>query len=200
MEKEGIDTDSDHVLPMVMLTVMRAKMPLLVANLAYIRRFRCRHRMDGYAEYSMTTLIAAVQTIINLDTKHPIILFPEQDMRLKKSTSFVQPLSDLTSNILNNVTSFPKNVSLAFKDTFTLRSARIQASSSSSLTNINKDAGRRKSSFIDINTPLLDDDLEMQAFQERILATNNVEDLTLGEVTQMFIDYKRLLAALQHRK
>ena len=200
MEKEGINTDSDHVLPIVMLIVMRAKVPLLVANLAYIKRFRCRHRIDGYSEYSMTTLIAAVQTIINIDTKHPIILFPEQDPRLKKSTSFVQPLSDLTSNILNNVTSFPKNVSLAFKDTFTLRSARIKTSSSSSLANINSDVGRRKSSFIEVNTPLLDDDFEMQVFQERILATNNVEDLTLGEVAQMFVDYKRLLAALQHRK
>lgn len=200
MEQEEISTDSDHVLPMVMLTVMRARVPLLVANLAYIRRFRCRHCVDGQAEYAMTTLVAAIQTIINLDTKHPITLFPEQDMRLKKSTSFVQPLSDLTSNFFNNVTSFPKNVSLAVRDTFTLRSARIKASSSSSLTNVNRDSGRRKSSFIEIDVPLLDDDMEMQAFQERILAMNSVENLTLADVAQMFVDYKRLLAALQHRK
>ena len=113
MEGEGITTDSDHILPLVMLTVMRARVPLLVANLAYIRRFRCRHRIDGNAEYSMTTPdCTGPETIVNIDTKHPIILFPEHDMRLeKKSTSFVQPLSDLTSNILNNVTAFPAGTS-----------------------------------------------------------------------------------------
>ena len=82
-----------------------------------------------------------------------------------------------------------------------MRSARIKSGSSSSIANVSQgDVGRRKSSFVEISAPILDDDSELRALQERILATNNVEDLTLGEVAQMFIDYKRLLASLQYKK
>lgn len=194
----GILTDSDHVIPMVMYTLVSAKAPLLVANLAYIRRFRCRHRIDGESLFSLTTVIAAVQSISNLNTKHPEALFPDdEDAVLKKSASMtlVQPISDLTQNVYKTFISIPTNFTMAVTDTLKLRSVRLKSSSSSSTCPV-----RRQSSFVNVEPSSLGGDGQAKAFQERILATNSVDELTLGDVAHMFLDYKRLLASIHYDK
>lgn len=195
----GILTDNDHVIPMVMYTLVNAKAPLLIANLAYIRRFRCKHRIDGESLFSLTTVIAAVQSIFNLNSKHPEVLFPDDDSNvvLKKSTSmtFVQPITDLTQNVYKTFVSIPTNFTMAVTDTLRLRSVRLKSSSSSSTC-----AARRQSSFVNVEPSFVGGDAQTMAFQERILATNSVDELTMGDVAQMFLEYKRLLASIQYDK
>lgn len=72
---------NDHLLPSLILTVIRANPPNLIANIKYIMRFRNQTELDkGPNQYCITNMISAVSFIYNM-TPRSLTLSDEEKIK-----------------------------------------------------------------------------------------------------------------------
>lgn len=201
MECNEIPVDGDHLIPMLSDSIVVLRPKLLISNLAFARRFRCRHCIDGKARYAMTSFAVAIQGILNesgvvegtdsamLDALLPFPAdhFPRDSIMQTGGTSLedrvgslltLRPISDFSASLVNSFTAIPRQLTAVMTQTF-------RSSSSSTALLHNGDEMRPKRRL---------EGRSLDAFQERILSCNSVEDLSVADVRDMLVDYKRLLA------
>lgn len=174
--------DGDHLIPRLVDAMQKCRPRLLITNMSFIRRFRCRHALDGKARYAMTSFAVAIQSILEesgaKDDGQQLakLLLPPISSQLRtsavasgfmgKGLLALQPITDFSHSLVHGFTSFPRQV--------------MTAISGSSAATANT------------RTPN-----QLDAFQERMLSCNSVEELSVADAEELLADYKRLLA--KHR-
>ncbi|KAJ3156803.1 hypothetical protein HDU86_003569 [Geranomyces michiganensis] len=72
---------NDHLLPVLILTILRANPPNLIANIKYIMRFRNQAELEkGNNQFCVTNMMSAVSFIYNMSAKS-LTLTPEEAAR-----------------------------------------------------------------------------------------------------------------------
>ncbi|TPX44568.1 hypothetical protein SeMB42_g03551 [Synchytrium endobioticum] len=70
---------SDHLLPVLILIIIRASPPNIIANIMYIMRFRDQQELEkGQNQYYLTSMMGAVYFIYNLSAKS--LTIPPEDL------------------------------------------------------------------------------------------------------------------------
>ncbi|TPX38075.1 hypothetical protein SmJEL517_g00316 [Synchytrium microbalum] len=78
IKKTTENAGSDHLLPVLILIIIRANPPNIIANIKYIMRFRHQSELDkGQNQYYLTTMMGAVSFIYNLSIKS--LTIPPED-------------------------------------------------------------------------------------------------------------------------
>ncbi|KAI8807927.1 hypothetical protein BJ742DRAFT_810042 [Cladochytrium replicatum] len=67
IEKNNSKASSDHLLPVLILTIIRANPPNLISNVKYVMRFRNAQQLErGPTQYCLTNMMSAVSFIYNV--------------------------------------------------------------------------------------------------------------------------------------
>lgn len=202
--KQGITTNADILIPVLMVALIRSQPERLISDLRYIQRFRNHSKLTGSVAYHLTNILAVVsliesakvdsinekgESIYSLVSRSTSNLQLEGEKTQPESPSMLlRPLTEL-SNAFSKVTFYPRALSSAVVDTF-----RRSRASDEPLTA--KPVGskwlEKKQKHPETGQDI-EEHLEIRAFRHRIMGLEKFDDLSIKEIPIVFADYKKLL-------
>ncbi|KAJ3141972.1 hypothetical protein HK101_003349 [Irineochytrium annulatum] len=91
LQKQKESAGNDHLLPVLILAVIRANPPALISNVKYIMRFRSQTELDkGPVQFCLTSMMGAISFIYNMKL-NSLTLAPEEIRQYSQLGSKLQP-------------------------------------------------------------------------------------------------------------
>ncbi|PJF17970.1 hypothetical protein PSACC_02277 [Paramicrosporidium saccamoebae] len=143
---------------------------------------------EASSDLLIPIIIAAITTIEKLHSEQVSSTTPIYSMLASQDalSKEPKPLSDVASTFMNTIGFVPRAIGSAVVDTFRSRSSRASSAAASKEVSAGASPATEPANFAALHP-------EIRRLREKVLATDDIRSLSLGEIQQIIQDYRNLL-------